>query len=429
MENKFSNQQAESIILGSILMNNAYLRSVEFVETKHFYFAEHQAIWEKIIETISLGSVANQTTLLEFFQNNKQSGGIVGLGELLQEATGVVDIREYGKVIVELWQKRELENQLKTALDDLDNKSFSFISGNLENEMAGLAIQEPKKKTQHIAEIMAEVDQEQALGLGDKFTPTGFYKLDELLNGGIYNQQLCIIGARPSIGKSAIAQNIITSASKAGKKCLFVSLEMNKKSVYLRFLSDLASLETWKIQKNILNQSELSSLKRAKDELRTMEIFVNDSTYLKTSQIAAMIKTQLEKKPVDLVVVDYVQIVKGDEAKGKNESTMIKDITTALKGFAKTYDVGVLALAQINRKAVEGSKQEPTINDFKSSGGIEEDADVAIILHRDRDDERKEGYFSDAGKLIIAKNRHGRTGEVLIEFSGKFSRFTEIGGY
>lgn len=94
--------------------------------------------------------------------------------------------------------------------------------------------------------------------------------------------------------------------------------------------------------------------------------------------------------------------------------------------MAKQFDVAVLALAQINRKAVEGSRQEPTINDFKGSGGIEEDADVAIILHRDRNEESKEGgYFSNSGKLIVAKNRHGRTGEVIVSFDGDFGRFTE----
>jgi len=429
--NNFTNQQAEQAVLGSIIINNRYLIALEFLETKHFYFAESQEIWKRLIEVIS-EATADKITLKSFFETNeiiKAAGGSGILGVLIGQASGTVDIRDYGLELVELWQKRELEVQLKMALDSLQNKKFSFVAGNLENEIAGMAIQEPKKKTQHIKDIASEIEAEDMAGMGDKFTSTGFRGLDKLLNGGIYNQQLCIIGARPSVGKSAIAQNIITNASKSGKKCLFVSLEMNKRSVYYRFLSDLASIETWKIQKNILNQGELNSLNRAKSELKAMEIYVNDSTYLKTSQISRMIKNQLEKQPIDLVIVDYVQIVRGDDAKNKNEALIIKEITTSLKSMAKQYDVGVLALAQINRKAVEGSKQEPTINDFKSSGGIEEDADVAIILHRDRSEDKKENYFSNSGKLIVAKNRHGRTGEVGVEFDGNFSRFTEIGGF
>jgi len=102
-----------------------------------------------------------------------------------------------------------------------------------------------------------------------------------------------------------------------------------------------------------------------------------------------------------------------------------KEITTALKAIAKQYNISVLALAQIGRKGVESAKQEPTINDFKGSGGIEEDADVAIILHRDRSEGQEESYFSRSGKLIVAKNRHGRTGEINIDFDGEFGRFTE----
>lgn len=427
----FTNHEMEQSILGSIIRNNRYLMALEFVETKHFYFFEHKEIWQKIIESVVDGTI-DQVTSKAFFETNeiiKAAGGVRVLNSILSQASGILDIRSYGLELVELWQKRELEAQLKMALDSLQNRKFSFVAGTLENEIAGMAMQEPKKKTQHIKDIASEIEAEDMAGMGDKFTPTGFSGLDKLLNGGIYNQQLCIIGARPSVGKSAIAQNIITNASKSDKKCLFVSLEMNKRSVYYRFLSDLASVETWKIQKNTLNQGELNSLNRAKSELRAMEIYVNDSTYLKTSQISRMIKNQLEKQPIDLVIVDYVQIVRGDDAKNKNESLIIKEITTSLKSMAKQYDVGMLALAQINRKAVEGAKQEPTINDFKSSGGIEEDADVAIILHRDRSEDKSENYFSNSGKLIVAKNRHGRTGEVGVEFDGNFSRFTEIGGF
>jgi replicative DNA helicase len=147
---------------------------------------------------------------------------------------------------------------------------------------------------------------------------------------------------------------------------------------------------------------------------------------LRVAQIGQIIKNQIQKQPVDLVVVDYIQIIKGDDPKGKNEALIIKENTTMLKALAKQYDVGILALAQINRKAVEGANQEPTINDFKSSGGIEEDADVAIILHRDRSEEKKESYFSESGKLIVAKNRHGRTGEIAITFDGNFGRFIEL---
>jgi replicative DNA helicase len=433
LQSRFTNESAERAILGTAIMNNkALLRVADFLEEKHFYFEEHKTIWLRFIELGRSDKLANEVTMKEFFENNehlKSVGGAGYLSVLFSEASGIIDIREYGQVLVELWQKRELEALLNHSLVELENSDFSAISANIENELTGLQIQEPKKKTQHISEMIADVEYEESVGLSSKFVPTGFRQLDDILNGGIYNQQLCIIGARPSVGKTAICQNIILSASKYGKKCLFISLEVDKRNVLFKFLSLTRSIETWKIQKNILSQSERADLMEAKKELKEFGLYVNDSSYLKISQIKQIVKSQLEKNPVDLVVVDYVQIIKGDETKWKNESLIIKENTTMLKAIAKQYDVAVLALAQINRKGVEGNNQEPNINDFKGSGGIEEDADVAIILHRDRSEEKKDGYFSKEGKLIVAKNRHGRTGEVGIQFDGRFGRFTELGGF
>lgn len=769
---KYTNQEAEQIILGTALMNNALLlRVADFLEEKHFYFEAHKAIWRKFIE-VARNMVANEVTMKEFFANNeelKAVGGINYFSILLNQATGVVDVRDYGYTVVELWQKRGMHELLEKSIAELNDKSFDAVSAEFENEIAGLAIQEPKKKTQHISDMIDEIEADQRAGLSEKFTPTGFGNLDKLLNGGIHNQQLVILGARPSVGKAqpldssiltvngwkkmgnikigdnlasvdgkeskvigvypqgkkeifkvsfrdgrevecckehlwrvyyrdwdnakivnterliemlnckrytnrlwidefngdfgedkllpidpwilgvligdgglsgggitftnsnqeiidklqnklnnglllkkkslnstidytiiqpnrsnneltdalrhvnlmgcrsyekfipvqylksnkrnrlellkglldtdgyvgkcgqisystssslladhvislsrslgattflskkqpfynykgerrqgrdhytihishskgcnfltlsskkdrtrdiktrqkrntfskieqvgfkeaqcikvshkselyvtndfivthntTIAQNIILKASKQGKKCLFVSLEVDKKNVTLKFLSNLCSIPAWKIGRNLINQSENKDLNRAKSELRAMGIYTNDSSYLRISQIGQIIKNQIQKQPVDLVVVDYVQIIRGDDTRNKNEALIIKENTTMLKALAKQYDVGILALAQINRKAVEGANQEPTINDFKSSGGIEEDADVAIILHRDRSEEKKESYFSTSGKLIIAKNRHGRTGEVAIDFDGNYGRFNEL---
>jgi replicative DNA helicase len=429
MQSRFSNQAAEQTILGTIIYNNAYLiRIADILEEKHFYFPEHQAIWRHFVD-VANEAVADQVTLNSFFaadEEIKKVGGANYLAGLLGAASSIVDIRDYAKTVIQLWQKRELETLLTRSLEELEGKKFDFISANLENEIAGLAIKEPKKKTQHIRDLLKEMDDDQASGLSSKFVPTGFKKLDEMLNGGIHAQQLVIIGARPSVGKSSICQNVILNASKAGKKCLFISLEVDKRNVTLKFLSDLASVETYKIRNNWLSKVESEFLQKAKSQLREMEIYTNDSSYLRISQIGQIIKSQLDKQPVDLVVVDYVQIIRGDDVKNKNEALVIKENTTALKAFAKQFDVAMLALAQINRKAVEGAKQEPTINDFKGSGGIEEDADVAIILHRDRNEgDVKDNYFSQNGKLIVAKNRHGKTGEISIRFEGDFGRFTQ----
>jgi replicative DNA helicase len=426
----YQNQEAEQVILGTAIMNNSLLLNVaDILESKHFSYIEHQEIWKEFIRIGREGGTADPVTLKNFMQNNsifKDLGGSKYLMTLMQLANGIADLRSYAKTLIELWQKREFYELIENCKNELQEKSFNYLSSDFQNKIAGLEFQEPKKQTQCTSDILDDLDKEDAENLSDKFVETGFYKLDNLINGGLYAKQLYIIGARPSVGKTTIGQNIILNASRSGKRCLFISLEVDKRNVMYKFLSNMKSIDSWKIQKKCLNQSEVADLQEAKEELRNMKIYVNDSSGLNITQIKQIIKNQIDKQPVDLVVVDYIQIMKGEDTRNKNESLIIKENTTALKSIAKQFDIPILALAQINRKAVEGSNQEPTINDFKSSGGIEEDADVAMILHRDRREDKEDGYFSDSGKIIIAKNRHGRTGVSNVMIQGNFGRFLEI---
>jgi len=425
MEGYF-NIEAEQVILGSIIENNVrFERCVDYLKADHFYEPANRAIWERLVDTIQGGRVDN-ITLKNYFENNeiiKHIGGVSYLSTLLVMASGVIDIRDYAREVVELWQKRKFVYLFDQAVLELKDQNFSAVASHFENELIGLQIQEARKKTQTTKEILDEMDSEV---LTDEFIPTGFEKLDEYLNGGIYKQQLCFIGARPSVGKTSVSQNIILNAALVGKRCLFISLEVDKRNVMFKFLSILSRVRSWKIQKGKMFDIEYQDFAVAKQKLRELAIPIDDSSCLTISQIGRIIKNRMDKEPIDLVVVDYIQIIRGDDVKGKNEALIIKENTTILKSFAKRFNVAVLCLAQINRKAVEGAKQEPTINDFKSSGGIEEDADVAIILHRDRNDEKKDGYFSSIGKLIIAKNRHGRTGEIGIKFDGDTGVFEEF---
>lgn len=422
---QFFNIEAEQIILGSIIMHNVWFDKVaDLLKKEYFYLTANQEIWERLKNEIQDG-VVDQVILQDFFIKNeaiKELGGLKYLTTLLTSATGSFDLRSYAKEIIELWQKRQFIQLAEKSIDNLKSKKFSVISADFENELIGLTIQEAKKKTQTTDEILNEMDNEI---ISNEFVATGFEKLDNFLNGGIYKQQLCFIGARPSVGKTSIGQNIILNASLAGKKCLFISLEVDKRNVIYKFLSILSGVQSWRIQKQILNEYDRQDYLKAKEKLKQLPISISDSSYLSINQIGRIIKNKLDREMIDLIVVDYIQIIRGDDVKGKNEALIIKENSTLLKSFARQFNVAILALAQINRKAVEGANQEPTINDFKSSGGIEEDADVAIILHRDRNEDKTDSYFSNSGKMIIAKNRHGRTGEITVKFNSEIGKFEE----
>ena len=269
---QFFNSQAEMAILGTCILNNAYLAKIaDLIEEKHFYYEENKVTWNRFVE-VANEMTADEVTLGNFFETNeilKEAGGQIYLQNLLSEASVMIDIRDYAKTIIGLWQKRELQKLLAQSLESLNEKKFEFVSANLENEISGLEIQEPKKKTQHVSEILEEMRIEEEAGISAKFVPTGFEALDKVLNGGIYAQQMMIIGARPSVGKTSIAQQIILNASKSKRKCLFISLEVSKKDVVLKFLANLSSVGTWKISKNFKKtQSEEGSLVAAKNQLK-----------------------------------------------------------------------------------------------------------------------------------------------------------------
>lgn len=432
MEPIFYNEEAEKAILGTIILNNAYLDRVsDLLEPSHFYFTHNQAVYQRFVDVAKDG-VANQITLKNFFENDdhiKNVGGALYLSNLLGCASSIIDIRDYARIVLELSRKRLAIGLIWNYEGQLKDSKFNEVTANLINELTGLLINDSTKKTLDSNQLVDELEKDEKEGKGDKFVPTGFSKLDEMLDGGIYSKTMMIIGARPSVGKSSIAQQVIVNTAKKGFRCFFLSLEVDRKHGLLKFLSNIASVPFWKYRKNAMNEIEDSRWTNAKRIYRDLKISINDSSNQNITQLEKIVKNQVERHPFDLLIVDYAQIIKGVDIRNKNEAQIIKENTTALKAMARTYDISVLVLAQINRKGVEGQDQEPTVNDFKGSGGFEEDADYLLILHRNRMQDKKDGYFSNSGKLIVGKNRHGRTGEIAINFEGEFSRFTESNNF
>lgn len=415
------NIELEQAILGTIIYDNRYFERVlaDIIKPEHFYEPVNRIIWERLEEALGQG-IVNQHTLKTYFQNCeeiKQVGGASYLGTLLSRATGVIDIRDYAREVRELWQKRQIRNLMEKCLSELSEKNFDYIAGNLENEILGLVANGKKKKTKTAAEIIKQIKADRRIGLSSKVVSTGFNKLDSVMNGGIRSKYLVVIGGRAGIGKTTISQNIILNNAKAGKTCLFISMEMTEEEVIFKFCSNLTSINSAKLQDGYLDQGEQISRDRAEGELEEMRIFINDSPSLRVSEIGRIIKMQLDKSPVDLVVIDYIQIIKGDDTKGKNEALIIKENTSQLAAYAKQYDVAIVALAQINRNGAEA----PKIQDLKGSGGIEEDAHIVILIHRDVE----KGQFLNSGSLIVAKNRRGKSCEIPIKFEGEFGRFSE----
>lgn len=417
---EYYNLDCEQVVLGTILASNAYFKRVRSVlKSDYFYSDDNKKIFKELQERILKGKLCNVATLKDFFIDNIE-GGFEHLKFLTTKSSAIIDIKDYAEKLGELWQKREIQDQILNI--KLNNNGDEIISS-LINKLNGLRIGYDIQKTLTVNEVIEEVEE-----LEKNFTakpiPTGFASLDRMMNGGLNKKQLTILGARPSLGKTTMGQNIILNAQRRGFDCLFVSLEIDKRQVLLKFLSMIAKVNGYKIQTKTYDQGEAQKIIEAKSQLKEMNLRVNDTCGLDYMKIDEMVRQAKDTGNLDLILVDYVQIIGSIDARWKNKADLIKEATTHLKQIAIKYDVAVLALCQVGRQGVQDGKQ-PTLSDLKGSGGIEEDADVVMILHRDQAGEEENSTYSNDGKLIVAKNRFGVTGIVPIRFNGNYAQFNE----
>lgn len=422
MENKdYYNIDCEETLLGTIIASNLYFKGVRtLLKAEYFYNSDNKKIYQELSDRLVRGKQCNVITLKEFFID-KTDGGYDYLKFLTTKSSIAVDLKEYAQKISELWQKREIQDEIVNLKL---NKDGDEIISKLINKLNGLRIGYDVQKTLTTDEIIEEID-ELERNLTAKPVPTGFPTLDKMMNGGLNKKQLTILGARPSLGKTTMGQNIILNAQRRGFDCLFVSLEIDKRQVLLKFLSMMAEVDGYKIQTKTYDQSEAQRIIGAKEQLRQMNLRVNDTCGLDYMKIDEIVRQAKDTGNLDLVLVDYVQIIGSIDARWKNKADLIKEATTHLKQIAIKYDVAVLALCQVGRQGVQDGKQ-PSLSDLKGSGGIEEDADVVIILHRDQSADEEVGAYSNSGKLIVAKNRFGMTNAVSINFNGRYAQFTEL---
>jgi replicative DNA helicase len=253
-----------------------------------------------------------------------------------------------------------------------------------------------------------------------KGIPSGFYELDRLTNG-FEGGELTIIGARPAMGKTAFALNIAYNVAMAGKNVLFFSLEMTKKQLSLRMESMISGISSSKIKSGMLNDDNVEKITNSyienADVLRRIDL-VDNKPYLHD-----IMKISYSLDNVDLIIIDYLQLIRT-----KNNYQMryqeLADIVNNLKFLAKDLNIPVIALAQVNRDVEKKADKRPTLADLRESGDIEATADVVIFLHR-------EGYYKENGndnttEIIVAKNRNGETGKILIMFDRKIQKFANL---
>lgn len=433
MENNLFNIEAEQAVLGTIIMNNEYLRRVsDILDPKHFYEPVHQKIYEQILKCLADEIVANVVSLKVFFRNEvdplfknlEENQSYLSI--LLAESSAIIDIRDYAKIVVNLWKQRDLLE----IVQKLGSSSYQQVSSELRSKLDEHD-QGNELELTHISQAVNE-----SLESKEEILRFGYYNLDQFL-GGIDAGNLVIIAGRPSMGKTTLAVNLAMQSSKK-YFTIFFSFEVKEKSIARKVISNLRAYTTAQLKENVINESEKNLIKND-DFLQKSKLYLNDKPRQNTNKIRGIIAKAV-KRGLKMVFIDYLGMIPCDK-KTWSKANEIEIIINELKAIAFEFNIAIVVLCQLNRSLEGRTNHKPVLSDLRDSGAIEQTADIVLFVHREeyylskakpfkftelQEWERDMAEVRGKSQVIVAKNRDGETGEVELFFDGKFSRFTEL---
>ena len=452
-----NNIEAEQSVIGSILLSNEIFDEINMIiNFKNFYDPMHQKIFSAIEKLIFSGMLANPITLKNHFENEKDEINIPEyLVKITKFSSSSRQTIEYSKLIYDLYVKRELikisENVIDASkLNDLDNDGQKIIES-FEKSLFDLAekgsfnsslvkFDEAMKMTIEMASNAYKNDE------GIVGVPTGLTDLDDRL-GGLHKSDLLIIAGRPSMGKTALATNIAYNAAKKiqddNKKSTvaFFSLEMSSEQLSTRILAEQSRIKSNDIRRGRISEDQFDKFIETSKNISELPLYIDETPAISIAALSNRARRIKRLYGLDLVVVDYIQLMRASNFKDGRVQE-ISEITQGLKALAKELSVPVLALSQLSRAVEQRDDKKPQLSDLRESGSIEQDADVVMFVYRESYYiERKEprpatvehaewqakmNEVSNLAEIIIGKQRHGPTGNVMLEFEAMFTKFKDI---
>ena len=461
--------EAEQQLLGAILTNNdVYDRVAAIIGAQHFYDPVHARIYEVAAARIAKNNLASPVTLKAFFEGDsglEELGGPAYLARLAGSAVSSYAVRDYAQMIYDLAIRRELiglgrDIAAKAAKVDIASEPREQI---VEAEQALYKLSEQGKTDTGFQSFLRAVTDavnvanaayQREGGLAG--ISTGLIDMDKKL-GGLHKSDLLILAGRPSMGKTSLATNIAFNVAKAYKRGIlpdghegtveggvvgFYSLEMSAEQLAARILSEAAEVPSEQIRRGDMTEGEFRRFVEAAKSLEACPLFIDDTPALPISQLAARARRLKRTHGLDLLIVDYLQLVRG-AGKSENRVNEISEITMGLKAIAKELNIPVIALSQLSRQVESREDKRPQLSDLRESGSIEQDADVVMFVFReeyykerekpgDHELEKLATWQAEMERLhgkaevVIGKQRHGPIGTVELSFEGRFTRFGNL---
>ena len=422
--------EAEQSVLGAMLIDSRCIPEVVgLLQAEDFYQTQNREIFEAIFAMFNFSQPVDPVTVLNKlqergdFHDNTQSY----LLQLMEITPTAAHVKKYAQIVAEKSMLRKLdqaasdisqtisegEGTAEEILESAEKKIYAVRKGQASRDMV------------HIGDILLDVyDRLSELAERGDDIPglsTGFRDLDKQI-AGLNKSDLLIIAARPGMGKTAMALNLALNVARKNDKCVAIfSLEMSREQLAMRLLSSESFVDNRKLLTGKLDEDEWGKLGIASTALSAMDIRVDDNPSITAAEMNAKCR-RIDN--LGMVIIDYLQLMNGGGKPGDNRVTVISDISRSLKIMAKELNVPVICLSQLSRASESRTDKRPLLSDLRESGAIEQDADEVVFLYRD-DYYNENTEEANVAEIIVAKNRHGETGTVKLQWLPQFTTFSD----
>ncbi|MBU6246519.1 MAG: AAA family ATPase [Xanthomonadaceae bacterium] len=466
-----SNVEAEQGLLGAVLANNRAFDDAAWLRAEHFYDPVHATIWDVIAARVNAGRLADAVTLRDHFEAEgtlEEAGGAGYLARLLAAMVSPTLARDYAQAIFATWHRRrliEIAAELgRAAFETADPVAAQEAA---ESELFAIA----EDRDDHASPAHEAMSQALESAIASAARPdglvgvtTGFRELDDAL-GGLRRGDMVVVGARPSMGKTALALGFAAAAAAAQHRVLFVSLEMRREKIGARLLAGLTPIEseaagrghvrgrdgTGRFTYEPIGQGDVDRMHAAARAMAERRFVIDECRQRTVAQVRAAARRMKRRGGLDLVLIDYLGLLRVPElARSDNRTLEVTRLSGEVKAMANDLGVPVVLLSQLNRANMQRDDKRPNLADLRDSGSIEQDADVVMFLHREEyylaraRPNRKPGEADDkfanrvsafaeaerdargVAEIIIDKNRDGPTGTRRIAWRADWSWFTDL---
>lgn len=427
-------QEAEEAVIGSVLLDESVFPTLaQFLDTNDFFMPRHQYIWEackRLAERRELIDIITVSDELKALGRYGDSGGDAYLAHLLANIPSSQNVSGYGRIVEKNALRRKLLNasdeikalamnsemDIEQVVQSAEEKVFSVTEGQVRREFVSMnhAVNDYFDRIEFLI-------QNPQISLG---VPSGFADLDELL-GGFQKSDLIIFAGRPGMGKTSFMLSTAINAARLGKRIAIFSMEMGTEQIIQRIFAMETRINSQKLRLAKLDPKEYVTFVKVAGQLNNYNMFIDDTPALTPSQMRTKARRLQHEHGIDLIIVDYIQLMNGGQNYGNNRVQEVSYISRSMKELARELNVPIISAAQLSRAVEQRQDKRPLLSDLRESGSIEQDADVVMFLYRDVIyNEATE--FPNQADIIVSKHRNGPTGTISLYFDETITRFMDV---